>query len=258
MKGTGMSDMEQRYKRLRIYNIVMGLFHLAQGAAIVALSESYAVQVTASWLSVRPGPGVYSPPQEYFQFDLGMGVALFLFFSALAHFVIAGPAYGRYVGGLKENRNYFRWVEYSLSSSLMVVLIASLVGITDIAALTAIFGVNASMILFGWLMEKYEQPGKPDWTSFIFGCIAGIFPWIAIAAYLWGPGSSDLTPSFVYWIFVSMFVFFNSFAVNQVLQYKQVGKWKDYLFGEATYVFLSLTAKSLLAWLVFANVLIPS
>ncbi len=102
-----------------------------------------------------------------------------------------------------------------------------------------------------------EQPGNPNWTAFIFGCIAGIFPWIAIGAYLWGPGSSDLTPSFVYWIFVSMFVFFNSFAVNQVLQYKPVGKWKDYLFGEATYVFLSLTAKSLLAWLVFANVLIP-
>jgi len=61
----------------------------------------------------------------------------------------------------------------------------------------------------------------------------------------------------VYWIFVSMFVFFNSFAINQVLQYKQVGKWKDYLFGESAYVFLSLSAKSLLAWLVFANVLMP-
>jgi len=46
--------------------------------------------------------------------------------------------------------------------------------------------------------------------------------------------------------------------VNQILQYKPVGKWKDYLFGEATYIFLSLTAKSLLAWLVFANVLIPN
>ncbi|MCL4554164.1 MAG: heliorhodopsin HeR [Actinobacteria bacterium] len=253
-----MPDANKRFKRLRIYNAVMGLFHLGQGAAIVALAQPYAIQVTASWLSVRPGPGIYSPPQEYFQFDLGMGVALFLFFSAFAHFVIAGPAYGAYVAGLKQNRNYFRWMEYALSSSIMVVLIASLVGILDVAALTAIFGVNASMILFGWLVEKYEQPGSTDWTAFIFGCIAGVFPWIAIATYLWGPGASDLTPTFVYWIFVSMFVLFNSFAVNQILQYKPVGKWKDYLFGEATYIFLSLTAKSLLAWLVFANVLIPN
>ena len=70
------------------------------------------------------------------------------------------------------------------------------VSITDIAALIGIFGANMSMILFGWLMEKYEQPGKPDWTAFIFGCIAGIFPWLAIADYLWGPGASDMTPSF--------------------------------------------------------------
>jgi hypothetical protein len=253
-----MSDEQARFKRLRLYNIVMGFFHLAQGAAIVALSEPYSVPVTASWLSTRPGPGVFSPPQLYFEFELGYGVALFLFFSALAHFVIAGPAYRSYVAGLKLNRNYYRWIEYALSSSLMVVLIASLVGILDVAALTAIFGVNAMMILFGLLMEKYEQPGKPDWTSFIFGCIAGAVPWIAIADYLWGPGASDLTPTFVYWIFVSMFVFFNSFAINMVLQYKQVGKWRDYLFGEAAYVFLSLSAKSLLAWLVFANVLVPN
>lgn len=252
-----MAEIEHRFKRLRLYNVVMGFFHLAQGAAIVALSQSYEIPVTAQWMSTRPGPGVYSEPQLYFTYELGYAVALFLFFSAAAHFFIAGPAYKGYVSGLKQNRNYYRWAEYAFSSSLMVVLIAALVGITDIAAVVAIFGVNATMILFGLLMEKYEQPGNPDWTTFIFGCIAGIVPWIAIADYLWGPGASDLTPSFVYVIFVSMFVFFNSFAVNQVLQYKQVGKWRDYLFGEAAYVFLSLSAKSLLAWLVFANVLIP-
>ena len=55
---------------------------------------------------------------------------------------------------------------------------------------------------------------------------------------------------------MSLFVFFNIFAVNMVLQYKQVGKWRDYLFGEKVYILLSLTAKALLAWQVFANTLI--
>lgn len=252
-----MVDGGFRFKRLRLYNLVMGFFHLAQGVAIVALTRSYKVAVTASWLDTRPGSGVFSAPKLYFDYELGYAVALFLLMSAAAHFAIAGPLFKRYVDGLSENHNYYRWIEYAFSSSLMVVLIASITGITDIAALTAIAGVNASMILFGWLMEKYEQPGKPDWTPFIFGCVAGIFPWIAIAVYLWGPGASDLTPSFVYWIFASIFLFFNSFALNQFLQYKQVGRWKDYLFGESAYVFLSLAAKSLLAWLVFANVLVP-
>jgi hypothetical protein len=62
----------------------------------------------------------------------------------------------------------------------------------------------------------------------------------------------------VYAIFVSLFVFFNSFALNQVLQYRQVGPWRDYLFGEYVYVALSLVAKSALAWQVFANTLVPA
>jgi hypothetical protein len=55
----------------------------------------------------------------------------------------------------------------------------------------------------------------------------------------------------------SLFVFFNIFAVNMVLQYKKVGKWKDYLFGERVYIILSLTAKTLLAWQIFAGTLRP-
>jgi len=192
-----------------------------------------------------------------FEVPLGLAVAAFLFMSALAHFVIAGPAYAWYVKNLKRNRNYARWIEYAFSSSLMVVLIGMRPGVFDIAAIIAIFGANASMLLFGLLMEHYEEPGKPNWMPFIFGCLTGIVPWLALGVYLWSPGAAAEPPGFVYVIFASMFVFFNSFAINQVLQYKQVGKWKDYLFGEAAYVFLSLSAKSLLAWLVFANVLIP-
>ena len=43
-----------------------------------------------------------------------------------------------------------------------------------------------------------------------------------------------------------------------VLQYKKVGKWKNYLFGERTYIVLSLAAKTLLAWLIFSGTLAPA
>ena len=40
------------------------------------------------------------------------------------------------------------------------------------------------------------------------------------------------------------------------LQYAQVGRWREHhLHGEVVYIALSLTAKLLLAWLIFANVL---
>jgi len=137
----------------------------------------------------------------------------------------------------------------------MVVLIAMLTGISDVAALGALFGVNAAMILFGLLMEHYERPGNPDWLAYVFGSLAGAVPWLLISVYLWSPGNDATPPGFVYAIFVSLFLFFNSFAVNMVLQYKRVGPWRDYLFGEATYIVLSLAAKSALGWQVFGGTL---
>jgi hypothetical protein len=55
-----------------------------------------------------------------------------------------------------------------------------------------------------------------------------------------------------------LFVFFKCFALNQWLQYRQVGKWKNYLYGERVYVTLWLIAKSLLAWQIFASALASS
>ncbi len=247
---------QDRRRRLRIYNGVAGLFHLLQGLAVLSLTNDFSIGITANFLEGPPG----TEPQEIttlFDFRVGWGVASFLFMSAAAHLVLISPfAFKWYVRQLESRRNYARWVEYSLSSSLMIVLIAILPGITDITALIALFGVNASMILFGWVMEKYEEPGSPSWLSYWFGVITGAVPWIAISIYLWSPGTDVQPPGFVYGIFVSLFLFFNVFAVNMVLQYKQIGRWRDYMFGENVYILLSLTAKSLLAWQVFSGTLV--
>lgn len=247
---------ERRFRRLRLYNLVMGLFHAASGVAILALANDFSLPVSATFLNNIPG---LEPPKvtELFQFRIAWGVAAFVFLSALAHWILVLPGvFEWYRKNLLRTRNYARWIEYSVSSSLMVVLIALLTGITDIAALGGIFGVNAAMVLFGLLMEHYEQPGSPNWLSYWFGVLAGIVPWLLIAVYLWTPNVAASPPGFVYAIFVVLFVFFNSFAVNMMLQYKRIGPWRDYLFGESVYVFLSLAAKSTLAWMVFANTLV--
>ena len=160
-----------------------------------------------------------------------------------------------YIGDLSRQINRARWVEYSLSSTLMLVVIAQLVGITDVSALIGISGANVSMILFGWLQEKYEVAGEGGWLPFIFGCIAGIVPWLAIIFYTIAPGSDAEPPTFVYAIVVSLFLFFNVFGLNQWLQYRAKGRFADYLFGERGYIVLSLVAKSLLAWQVFGGTL---
>ena len=247
-------NSENTLGRLRLYNVGMGLLHAVQGIGVVVLSNDFALPVTAAFMEGPPGSPAST--EELFTLPLGPAVAGFLFLSAAAHLLIAGPAWSWYRAHLLEGRSYARWIEYSISSSLMIVLIAMITGIADIAALVALFGVNAAMILFGWLQERYEEPGSGRWWPFVFGCVAGIVPWVAIGIYLIGPTAE--IPGFVYAIFVSLFVFFNSFAINQLLQYRKVGPWRDYRFGEAVYVGLSLVAKSALAWQVFANTLVPS
>jgi hypothetical protein len=246
--------VEHRLSRLRVWNLGVGLVLAVQAVALAFLTNDFSLPVTATFMDGPPGtePGL----RTLFDVPLGWGVFAFMAISAAALFIIASPGvFERYRRSLLRDRNYGRWIEYFFSSSLMIVLIAMITGVSDIAALVAIFGVNASMILFGLLMEKYETPGRPDWLSFLFGCFAGIVPWIAIFIYLWAPGLDASPPRFVYGIFVSLFVFFNIFALNMVLQYKKVGPWRDYLFGEKAYILLSLTAKSLLAWQVFSAVL---
>jgi hypothetical protein len=244
---------------IRRWNLIAGFAHLAQLIAILVLANDFALPVTATYMEGPPGTPP-SDPVVLFDSRIAWGVALFFGLSALFHFMVALPPFNRrYAAGLVAQHNYFRWVEYSLSSSVMIVLIAQIVGISDAAALIALFGVNASMILFGWLQERYEKPGSGGWLPFVFGCIAGIVPWLAIALYVIAPGAAtDVEPpAFVYGIIISLFILFNSFALVQVLQYKRVGKWANYLNGERTYITLSLVAKSLLAWQIFAGTLAP-
>jgi hypothetical protein len=239
---------------LRRWNIGLGFVHAIQAIAVLALATAFALPVTASFLAGPPG----TPPEApttLFEVSVAWGVALFLLLSAGFHWLVSAPGvFGRYVSGLEAQHNYFRWAEYSLSSSIMIVLIAMLTGISDIAALIGIFAANAAMIFFGAVQERYEKPGGSLWP-FWMGCVVGIAPWLAVGVYLVSPGSAAEPPTFVYAIFVSLFIFFNIFAINMWLQYRRIGRWRSYTFGEATYFILSLVAKSALAWQVFAGTL---
>ena len=247
-----------RISGLRRYNLIAGVFHLVQAVGIIALANDFALPVSVSYLQDAPIPGARFENVALFDFPIAIGVALFSLLSAFAHFWIVGPGFKIYSNDLSNMRNIARWLEYSFSSTIMIVLITLINGIWNLLAILAIAGCNISMILFGWLQEKYEEPGKGGLLPFWFGCIAGIVPWIAMFWMLFSPMSSSEPPGFVYGVVFSLFVFFNSFALVQWLQYKKIGRFSDYLVGERTYITLSFVAKSALAWQIFAGVLATS
>ncbi|MEF8847470.1 MAG: heliorhodopsin HeR [Candidatus Paceibacterota bacterium] len=250
-------SMKNKFKRLRIFNGVMGVLHLLQATLMFVLSTDFTLPVTNTYQAGPPGSGAMTT-EILFNLTVGPAIALFLLISAIFHFGIASFLYDWYVEKLKQNINHLRWIEYSISSSIMIVVIAMLVGFSDIGVLLMIFVLNASMIFFGWLMELYNQKTeRTRWSPFIFGCIAGAIPWFAIAIRLVTAinNSPVEVPGFVIAIFISIGIFFNIFALNQLLQYKKVGPWGNYLFGEKMYIVLSLVAKSALAWQIFTGTL---
>ncbi len=236
---------------LRRWNLALALLHGLQAILVLSLATDFSIGITSTFPVGPPGA---EPPSasELFLLPIGLAVALFLLLAAGDHLVTATLARGTYEADLRRGINRFRWVEYSFSATLMLILIASYVGITDITSVVTIAGANIAMILCGWLQESSNPPDRTRTTflPFWIGTIAGITPWIAIAINVVG---SKTVPGFVYGIVIAQFIFFFSFGLNQWLQYRGIGKWAHYGYGERTYLILSLIAKSVLAWQIFGG-----
>jgi hypothetical protein len=253
---------DERMQGLRRFNAIMGLVHLVQGVFMILVSNDTTYPIYTNFLNFDPATFTLSPdPQLLYELRFGPAVASFLLISAVAHGYLATIGFARYARDLRRGMNPIRFYEYALSSSVMIVLIGLLTGVWDLGALVLLFAVNATMNLFGIMMELHNQHTKRvDWSAFIYGSIAGIVPWIVIMISFVGTvtsGGDARPPAFVYAIVPTLFVFFNIFAVNMVLQYKKVGPWRDYVYGERVYIVLSLAAKSVLCWIIFAGTLAP-
>jgi hypothetical protein len=244
---------------LRRWNVALAILHTLQAAFILALANDFTLPVTLRYLEGPPGSDEIAGDNPLFDLPIAAAVSAFLFLAAADHALTAMPRIvGWYERNLARGINYARWIEYSLSASLMIVLIAMLTGISEASALIAIFAANAAMILFGLIMERTNglHDERTDWWPFIFGSVVGAAPWIAIAAQLVrSETATGSVPTFVYVIFASLFLLFFSFAANMALQYGRVGRWSNYLYGEKAYLVLSLTAKSALAWQIFGSTL---
>ena len=263
------SDITFEY--LKKFNRNAMILHLVQGILMVLFGFlpflDFSVDIYTFYLEfdLGPPPSLVPNPEVVFTFTaLGALVGTFLLLSALAHFLITYPLHKKYVRDLKKGINKVRWFEYALSSSIMIVLIALFFGVLDFWALFMIFISNALMNMFGLMMELQnvytrKLNEKVRWTAYYLGVVAGAVPWIVITAYFINTSvAGGEIPDFVYWIYVIELIFFNTFAINMILQYKGVGKWKDYLYGERVYIVLSFVSKTFLAWLVFGGVFSPT
>ena len=246
---TGVNDA--KLKNLRVWNIALTVLHLGQALAMLLLTNDFALKVLSSFPDGPPGTeGLVT--KNLFEVRVGWVIAAFLALAGIDHLLTSTVARRTYESDLKNGINRFRWVEYSISASLMLVIISMYWGILTLAGLIAVVGANIAMILFGWLQERMNPPGRQTTTMlpFWFGTVVGLAPWLAMNVNI--SQISEDAPAALIVILIVQGVFFFCFGLNQWLQYKEIGKWKSYMFGEKTYLVLSLGAKSLLAWQIFA------
>lgn len=249
-------------KSLKKFNFVMAGLHALQAIVIIAISSDFKLPVNTSYLRFdEVSEKLVSESTKIFDMPFAWLVISFLLMSSIAHLTISTIYRKKYESNLKKGINKARWIEYSISASTMMVAIAMLSGIYEFSTLILMFSLTAGMNLMGLVMEKWNQQNeKPNWLSYNIGCFLGIMPWVVYTFYLWASSyyGGAQPPTFVYFILGSIFLMFNTFAFNMVLQYKKVGPWSNYLYGERVYIILSLVAKSLLAWQVFAGTLQPA
>ena len=187
-----------------------------------------------------------------FEVSIGAVMAAFFAAAALNHALCATVLRATYEADLRAGRNRIRWAEFAVSAPMLMLLIALYTGVTDVAALVAVGVATLVMIVCGWMQEAANPPGRRTTTMVPFwaGVVAATVPWSIVAGQLIGASG---TREFSLSIFLSLFILWASFGVNQWLQYHEVGPWSDYLYGEQTYLVLSLVAKTALAWQIVAG-----
>jgi len=97
-------------------------------------------------------------------------IVLFFAITAGFHTYYASNVNGNYEKMIKNGNNWMRWVEYSITSTLMLYIVAILSGVKDEGVYSSIFSINVAMIYTGQLVEEYagdeiEFMGKtvPKW-----------------------------------------------------------------------------------------------
>jgi hypothetical protein len=254
------------FSQLRKYNFIAAALYAAQGVLVLVLSDPHkGVQpITTNFLtqdkvagSVSGSPVLAQASHHLFDLNIAYLVAAFFFISALANLIVGTWKRKTYEADLNKGVNRSHWIEYAFSASLMMVAIALLTGVFDFASLLMIFALTAIMSLLGLNMELRNQDSKAvDWASYSIGVVSGLVPWVVLLIYIlnshiYGSG----VPGFVYWIYGSLFLLFAAFAVNMYFQYKKLGHWSTYLYGERVYIILGFVAKTALAWQIFMGTL---
>lgn len=251
------------FAKLRRWNIIIAVLLALQAIAVLIIAKASTLPVVARYLakdsiaSQTAGQTVLSPAvRQMFFIDIRYLIVAFLLVSAITHWLIATVRRNSYEAGLQKRVNTLRWIDYAVSSGIMLILIAMLNGVYDVATLLTVLVLVALLHFLAYFGEAKVGDARAKLQIFGALCVAGATAWLIIASYLkgsiiYGDGLNHA----VYWIDGIIVAITLGLAYNKLQLFRQKGRWADYIFGEKVFMALSFTAKVALTWLVFAGFL---
>ena len=216
--------------------------------------------------------------------------ASFFFLSALMHGIVAGFNWkqawasdsqerrvittwqGWYYRWMHECRQPLRWAEYSISASVMLIVIAISSGVAHVYMLILIFCSSFATMTYGHFAEelhgrpqlRYRDSKPQTWAQSnvflrVYPNLLGWVPFGAVWAVLLHSFNSNTgdggPPTFVYVIVYGQFVAFLTFCVTQLALLVPDNGPAWYYWGEVSYLILSFLSKGFLGVTLFASVI---
>lgn len=253
----------QQEERLVVLNAMAFLLHLA--LAIVSgvvgninlAPDVFTTKNTVVFNSSSAAGGFDIVPR-YVKSGAGFPVTALVvaFFSITAFFHIGNVTffYSFYLDGIENCTTPTRWVEYTITATLMITIIAYLSGLRDDSSIVAVAGLTATTMLFGALTELLARPAASgdSWQTSLFmrsvphvtGYVPYFFAWFVILFSFFGSGGACAAPDFVWVIIIGQFVLFSSFVFPQLYQLRCPPS--AFCNGEIGFITLSFISKAFL------------
>lgn len=247
---------------------------VAAGAALILEAAVLAVVLWAGNGSVLlPVVGEFAPaagrasadPTRVLlsQIDIGAAAVLLCLLVALARLLVLAPRYpGWWSRDLANGRHTARWIEFSLTSSITVFLIAQLNGVVDLIALVLVYAATSGMTLFSLLQERVAVRAGHPLLPLCFAAALGIVPWGVIAFTQIGSGLAGSPVAVVVRVVtLVMLAFALAFAIMQWREqsrrvrvapaggHEPAAPRADER-GERMHVLLSFASTSVFAWMI--------
>jgi len=210
-------------------------------------------------------------PNSLVKFDLRDLLILFFGITSVTHaFYLASsfdniPLIGGFYNKMIQNRNNFiRWIEYSITATLMINIVARSAGISNEDTLILSNLATVAVMLQGQSIELAlkEQPSSTKIQQLIIYNLVGWGLMLGVFGIIISRFQQTITeikkatcaniPDFVKYVIYSQFIFYNLFGLWQLYQIFSVynNPNYDYTKFEIGYTVLSLLSKTILGFIL--------